>query len=663
MHPEFIDSAALAKLVGISERAARKVIAAGKIQGDPIQITTVDGTRSHGGRMRLVQSSSLPAHLQQRLNEIETPKELPTGGRDVAEHNWKLDVIRPILAQERGTSTRAAEFERLIGTTRIDWTGNSLTLSKSSLYRWVETFESSGGAHVCLSKKPRKDKGKARVIIRKEWDREVPFDAATCEAIRHDIKQYLRGLIKDGGQRKVIMTLAGNKLREITAAYGFSTLSKQAATIPLDFYREEMHLQEAYRRKHDRKASEDNQPRIRRTIDGLEPMEIVVMDVHHINVRVLREDGTTATPKLIAFHDIATNRVFCEIIMFENNGGVRNADIITAFINMCQHKSFGVPKALYVDNGSEYRFADDLKDALELGCKIVGFDGIEGRNRVIRAKAYNAAAKHVEGWFRQMNQQYIRHIPGWIDDDRMNPKRPEMGKLPAPFSSGFDAFCTQFYAFLKAYEHMPQQGALEGSTPAASFQRHVDAQWKATLMNPTDLVTVFTTPKSKPVRKHGIEHAKQFWTCDGLTTYFGRRVFIHIPKYHGYSALRVTDENGKEIGIAHADQAYEVLDPRGAKESARRSSLRNKALRELDKSVPDISMADELTAFAQRQEDVVPNEPDGIISVNQQRNTGLALPPVPTSKPEIQKRQTESEARRDAEARRKIFDAMNRKAS
>lgn len=109
--------------------------------------------------------------------------------------------------------------------------------------------------------------------------------------------------------------------------------------------------------------------------------------------------------------------------------------------------------------------------------------------------------------------------------------------------------------------------------------------------------------------------------------------------------------------------AYDVLDPRGAQESSRRRSIRNKALRELDKSAPDISMADELTAFAEGHEDVVPNEPDIIISVNHQRNKGLALPPVPTSKPEIQKRQTESEARRDAEARRKIFDAMNRKAS
>lgn len=70
MPPEFIDSASLAELAGISVQAARKAIAKGEIQGSPIHVTTVAGTRSHGGRMRLVSASSLPAPLQQRLHDL-----------------------------------------------------------------------------------------------------------------------------------------------------------------------------------------------------------------------------------------------------------------------------------------------------------------------------------------------------------------------------------------------------------------------------------------------------------------------------------------------------------------------------------------------------------------------------------------------------------------
>lgn len=221
----------------------------------------------------------------------------------------------------------------------------------------------------------------------------------------------------------------------------------EAFVIPLDFYREERHFQKVYRHKKDRKASHDAKPRILRTTANLEPMDVVVMDVHHINVLLKRETGQTATAKLIAFHDIATGRVFCEIIMFEGKGGVRNADIITAFTNMSMDPAFGLPKVLYVDNGSEYGWADDLQDALKLNIEINGFDWSADRSAVVRAIPYNASAKQVEGWFRQMNQQYFRHIPGWIDDDRMNPKREKLGngsrqqldRLRHPPRAGADA--------------------------------------------------------------------------------------------------------------------------------------------------------------------------------------------------------------------------------
>lgn len=627
-------------------------MASGEIGGHPIQVRSIPRP---GGEQKSVRISSLPAHLQQRLRDLHAdaivPEALRIDEAGLAEHNWKLAAIRPILAHPRGSSDRRAALRQLVGTTAMDWTGKSLTFKESTLELWVRAYEANDGLHLCLAKKVRKDKGKARSIIRREWDSAVSFDLATRQQIRDDLKRYIRGLIKGGAQRKIALILTGEKLREITAAHGCDpdTLPAKAFAIPLDFYREEMHFKAVYRHKHDRKASEDNKPRIRRTIDGLEPMDVVVMDVHHINVRVLRENGTTATPKLIAFHDIATNRVFCEIVMFEEKGGVRNYDIIEAFIRMCQHPAFGVPRTLYVDNGSEYRFADDLGDALKLNCQLVGFHGGEDRDRIIRAKAYNAAAKQVEGWFRQMNQQYFRHIKGWIDDDRMNPKRPEMGKLPAPFVDGFDAFCATVYDYLTAYEHMPQRGALNGSSPAAAFRKHVEAGWTATLMDAADLVTVFTRPDPREVKKHGVQVAGQFWTCDGLMKHFGSTVTVHIPKYHGFSALRITDERGDEIGIAYADQPYDVLDQRGAKESSRRSKLRNQALKTLDQSVPNIDVGDELIRFGQRQRPVIPNTPDAVISVNRRSNHGLALPAVPAPKGKTrQQKEQETQALMDA---------------
>jgi hypothetical protein len=533
-----------------------------------------------------------------------------------------------------------------------------MRLKSSTVRGWIQTYELEG-VHG-LASRVRNDKGVKRVFISRAWMKAVPFDDEIKSAIHSDLKQYVRSLIKGGAQFKQTRVLTSEKLKEITGAYGFRpndpAQEDQAFSIPQEFVQDELHYQAVYRHKTDRKASEDNKPRIRRTIAGLAPMEVVVMDVHHINVLMARENGSTATAKLLAFHDIATNRVFCEIIFFEVGGGVRNTDIITAFVHMCQHPAFGAPQFLYADNGSEYRFADYLEDALKLGSKVVAFNGQEERNRIIRAKPYNAAAKHVEGWFRQMNQQYFRHIPGWIDDDRMNPKRPALGKLPVPYDEDFDTFCATIYSYLTAYEHMPQQGALKGKSPAMAFNQHVRNGWKATVMDDYQLLTVFTKPDTRVVEKHGISVKGKPWTCDGLLEYFGRKVVVHVPQFHNFDALLITDEHGKEIGEAVSDTEFSVLDERGAKESARRTSIRNKGLTKLGKSVPDIDVGAELVAYGQKQMPVIPNEPDGIISVNRGERNGRAI--IPTSSRGKSRQQQDDELRRRNEEASAIFAQM-----
>ncbi|MCO8146860.1 transposase family protein [Rhodovulum tesquicola] len=669
MHPKFINSATLAEIAGISDRAARKAIAKGVFQGHPIQTATVEGTRSHGGRRHLVISSSLPTHLQQRLLDLRTeaiePETLRVDETGLAEHNWKLDVIRPILAQERGSSARAEAFGLLIGTNRIDWNGRRITLTKSSLYGWVRTYEESDGLHLCLAKKVRKDKGKARVVIRREWDNAVPFDAETCAAIRHEVKQYLRGLLKGGVERKFVLLLTGDKLRNLTALHGGNpdTMPSRAFDIPLDFYREELSYKKVARHKKDRKASHDAKPRIQRSIADLEPMDVVVMDVHHINVLIERETGRTATAKMIAFLDIATSRLFIEIIMFEGKGGVRNSDIITAFINMCMDPAFGLPKVLYVDNGSEYGWADHLQDALKLNIRINGFDWQNNRNPVVRATPYNAAAKHVEGVFRQLNQQLMAVIPGFIGDDRMSPKQEKLGKSMPPFPGSFDDFTTAVKKLVYgAYGWAPQYGELKGAAPLEKFKQFVDAGWTATVVDGEDLLTVFTKAKPKVVRQGRIRHENRYFTCDALNAMGDGRVTAHIPKYHGFSTLRITNAKGEFLGFAQTDRPYDVMDMRGAKESARRNSLYNRALTAMDRSVPDINAMQELIDYGERRGVVTPNAPDAVMTVTGLGGKGLMRSPIAPKEPQNPQEEEDEALAVDA-ARASILYPATRKAS
>lgn len=656
-----------AEVAGISSRKARRALSLARDgrawRENVLEVRTIHGRGGRSGIQYQVKVSSLPPHLQDRLNALQIAGEAASRlrlGDEVArlERGWKYDIIKAAVAHPKGSAERKAEIDTLHGGQKYDWTGHMRRLTRTTLYSWIDIYEREG-IHG-LAQKVRRDKGTKKVIISREWMNAVPFDDATKETISRDLKQYVRSLIKGDGQFKQTLVLASEKLKALTDARDFRLNDPaQEATvfkIPQTFVQEEAHFKAVARHRKDRKASEDNKPRIRRTTANLAPMEIVVMDVHHLNIHVGREDGSYSTPKLIAFHDIATNRVFCELIQFDNRGGVRNSDIITAFVNMCRHPAFGMPQFLYVDNGSEYRFADDLEDALKLGTKIFGFDGEQERNRVIRAKAYNAAAKHVEGWFRQFNQQHARHIEGWRDDDPMNPKRPQLGKLHDPYPHGFDAFCEEFFSHLTAYEHMPQKGQLKTS-PALAFRKHVNTGWKATVLNSDLLLTVFTKPEPRVVEKHGISIRNAPWTCDGLLEFFGRKVVAHVPKYHGFAELLVTDEQGNEIGIAVADRQFDVLDERGAKESARRQSVRNKALTKLGKSVPDINVGAELIAYGKKHQPVEPNEPDATISVTRPGSQRRAILPVEAERKSRQQR--DEELRRENEERSAIFAQMN----
>jgi len=173
-------------------------------------------------------------------------------------------------------------------------------------------------------------------------------------------------------------------------------------------------------------------------------MQVVVCDVHHVNVLLRKEDGTTGTPKMIAWMDMATGRVWADLIFFERRGGVRNIDLIESFCKMAEHPTWGVPEILYGDNGSEYNFADFVDDALQLNVKFRPKSEFQRDRNVINAIPYNAAAKPIEAWFGHFEQGYLRHVEGWIDDDRMKKRSGDLGKLPKPYNGTFEEFASNF---------------------------------------------------------------------------------------------------------------------------------------------------------------------------------------------------------------------------
>ncbi|MFC7663317.1 hypothetical protein ACFQWF_12070 [Methylorubrum suomiense] len=120
-------------------------------------------------------------------------------------------------------------------------------------------------------------------------------------------------------------------------------------------------------------------------------MGLVLGDVHHTDTLIERADGTTATPKLIAWKDVGTRRVRWDVVLCDAGTSIRNADLIASFLNMVRDPAWGMSAMLYLDNGSEYLFAEFLKDAMQL----TGFRGelLDHGSPIVKARPYNAQAK------------------------------------------------------------------------------------------------------------------------------------------------------------------------------------------------------------------------------------------------------------------------------
>lgn len=656
----------LATALGVTTRQTRTICKQGHYRNHPIDVVTIRGRGGRGGVQYAVKVESLPDEIKARLKTPRTPVEGAVNAlldeRRAHERNWWRHLLAPALAHPKRSKARGAAFKEIAEKNHLCWDGRYREYSVKALQERARALEESGG--LALNRKRRADKGKKRCIVSRAWDKAVPFDEATKREIAERLRDEIRGLIKGGAHPKQARQFASIWLMKVTEKYGFRPNKagelERICAVPKHLITAERHYKKVYIHKFDRKASEDAAPRIGRTIEGLRPMEIVTADVHHINVLVERPNGKPATPKLIAFEDNATGRIWYELILFNGRGGVRNPDVINLFVRMVTAWSGGVPEAVYCDNGAEYNFADFFEDAFDLNASTRPDARDWRRPRVTRAKPNNAAAKTIEGRFRLLEQNYLRHCPGYIGDDRMNKKQQVIGKQNAPFPGGFEAFADHFASLMKAYENTPQQGQLGGRSPMELFKAHVDAGWRATVLSPEDALTIFAKEETRTVRNQAIRVNGREWTCPELDAYLGDKVIVRIPAYHKFNELLILDENGERLGIAQPSEKFAFHDKRGAQIAYERKKARNGAIRELNKSAPDIDIGERLIEFGEAADEVVPNEPDAFISIDTGGRPAQFITPTPAP----DGRDDEAERRhREALAVSRLINSQRRKAS
>ncbi|WP_157019837.1 hypothetical protein [Mesorhizobium xinjiangense] len=663
-----------ASLAGMSKRRARKIcqqIGDGHRfhwDGAALEVGVIHGRPGRSGKNYIVKACSLPDYLQERLKASQAALEgrsLTISGSPAArERTWWLHILGPALEHPKGSAERKAALDAIAAVRHLDWHGRRIPISLRTLQRRLARMEGEGSIGP-LARAGRADKGKKRVVVSRAWDKAVPFDDATKAKLAENLRQHIRGLIKAGMKGKNLCFFASKYLREMTEAHGFrpndEAVLTRACKVPTHLCDAEAIYKKVHRHRTDRKASVDAGPHITRTTKGLRPMEWVVADVHHCNVLVEKESGRLGTAKAISFLDVATRRVWTDLVFFDGRGGVRNIDVIETFKGMAADPAFGLPELIYFDNGKEYNFADFLDDALQLAIPLAGGDGRQ--SRIVRAQPYNAKAKPIEAWFGHFEQQYLSLCQGYRGDDIVNPKRPALGKLPAPYLGGFDAFRTRFFGLLKGYEHIPQRGDLAGRSPAEAFAEHVNTGWSAAVAEPAHLNSVFARPVTRRLvgGRFELDGRKGGWNCPALDRYLGDTIVVRVPIYHAYNEVNVYTPEGAFIGIASPEEVYSFGDPRGARHSARRKKEHAAALRRLEKSAPTIDAAALIVAHGEEQMPMLPNAPRAVVSVTTGERTANVI--VPEGKPQSPEQALREERREIQKLREQVAANLKRAAS
>lgn len=616
----WIPTSELADLAGISQQAASAAANSGllgkKWRGESLMARHVPGV-GHKGMALQVYVPSLPKDLRDiwhkrhptALNPPTVePIMLPAPesydsriAKEVTEWQWKLSIIAPALGFPKHSNGRGAVLADIAGKTHRQPDGKTVSYSVSTLREWLRTAEE--GEHTALARKRRK-KGLRRTIINRTWDKAAPLPEPAKLRIAEEIETYTRSLWKEGapGWPKIDL-LASSKLWELSRAAGWTDASLETCHLGRYFVENfRKHGLVAIKEKDAKRFADDFSPRIIRNRDGYKPMDVVIGDVHPLDV-VKLHDGREVHARLIAWLDLATNDVHVTVVLLPKGRGIRQEDVARSFVAMVN--DWGLPRTLYLDNGSEYQW-DEMMDGFRALTGLVGafhaftnakeLGEIRGmvedaisRKPITRAKPYNAPAKQIEGMFGILERGFFSMIPGWVGGDRMKKRTHRLGAQPRPFEGSEEEFKVAIDETLNFYRNTPQNNDTSPNEKRRAFYAQ---GWKPYTAPSEVFMFAFSEVTRAKVGTGGIEKDGADYYSDAIIPFIGQTIELRFAKWDR-SHLFLIGENGKYVAIPKT-QTYGQLDQAGAVEQGRRAGQMNANIRALKEGTRKLDLLEEV---------------------------------------------------------------------
>lgn len=536
-------------------------------------------------------AAGLAAGLAVDENKAETMKR-------VKEAERRLRIIKPILDWPDGKRGKA-DF--------VVAQAQAHGESKATLYRWIKRYQQGG--FPALMDKPRSDRHQARVVIYSDWEVAARGCGISLEKqleIAHELTLVVRGLWAQQGQRsaKQVALLAYPVLHKLSVAAGMPEFVADKACKLLKarrFIEGERRFAVVATASRDGKGHYDrHQTSITRSRAMLKPGDIVFGDVSPSDIPVTRPDGTLGWARLIAWQDAATNMLHITGFLSNPGGSVRREHVALAFAKMCEDAPWGMPRRLYLDNGSEYSWMEMLDAWRDLAVFSAGaFGGAWGddalgeEGRVFRSIPFKPRAKSLEGQFSNLLRFFSWH-KSFSGSDRMRKKVATLGKgVSATSLEDLKAFIGQSLAF---YHGVPQGGHLEGMSPAEKMAEFQNLGFKRTTVNSEALALAFSERSERKVRAGQVEAGGWHYYHPTLHEYDGETVSVRWPR-HSPDAAYVF-RKGQLLCVALPAPVFAFADPAGAKHAGKLATEARQAVSVMKGQVAWLDPRDLMGEFA-----------------------------------------------------------------
>lgn len=639
----WLSTSELAGLAGIDENRVRRACRRCVEEGGTWRRATPQ-VRRRDGKAYEVFAPSLPPDLYEKWLAAQPKQPVPVQETAhlpallekpgirlpepewIEEAKWKLALIEPALAHPPRSRARGGAVAQIAAIEHAKPDGRAIRIGERTLADWIRKYETSGLQG--LVRQRRHDA--PRVFITRKWDAACPLPDEAKAAIADKITTYIKSLWRTASPGcNNTARFATTELQRLCHEAGWDGATLEHCRITRATVEKYRYCSLAHTFRKDAKAFFDHhRPRIQRDYSSLQPMELVVGDVHPLDVVVRREDGSTATPRFIAWIDAKTRRLRGTIVLLDKNTGVTQADVWASFDEMVE--DWGLPTNLYLDRGSEYfgrpqRYSKGAPSAIMDGFnELTGLllamrefnDAIKAeftadrfnsdssssaneldataarRNGTTRATPYNGPGKPlIEGTFSSL-EKVMKMLPGYIAGDRMNKRTPKLGKDTAPWVD-IDVFGKAFTQALALWNGTQQRGHLDGKCPDEAWASAQQEGWQAARVDKmTRLYAMSETVRVKVIRG-SVAVGKQRYHAHELGPLSGQKITVRYAKWAPEFLIYSPDfSRPLNMVLLRRDERYHPFDHEGAREAARRNGALLRHIKSIEAETEELDMVD-----------------------------------------------------------------------